>query len=407
MKKLKYLLLCILFIPVIAHAATGSSGMSYQECLAFSDMYKNITGSYEYKYCYRAGCSSYQNGTWNYANMVVSSGYRCSNGNSNPYTKMTSDGCSKYKGSCNATTAIYCTRVQTVNCNLKSDGTPYSGTTTPVTQTQTKKTVSPGPTGTKTKQTQSRQSGSSKIIITTTEATKKTEQTRPVITTEPTETTTTEPAKSSNVGIKRILINGTDLKYRNEYNEYNIKLKKGVRDLEIVVETEDENAITYIDGAHNMTDEDSTVKITVEAENGEKKTVTVNVKRYEGESSDCNIANIAMPDYEIKNFDKNTYDYTLTIKNKTKALNLEIIPSDPLHAEYEVTGNQNLDNNSVITIAVKAEDGNMCYYKIKMRKASRFWTILFIIIIVTVLLLLAGYLVYRYIKRSKNQYEYE
>ena len=290
-----------------------------------------------------------------------------------------------------------------VDCSKKSNGQAYSGgstpTTTQATQTVTTKTTKANTTTTSRKSN----SGTTRTIISTTKKTT-TDNTRPVTTEE---TTTTEPPKSNNLKINFITINGVDIKYRDDFSDYTIKLKKGVKNLDIVVDTEDKTAKVFINGANDIPDEDSTVTIEVVAENGDKKVINIAVKRYEGESSDCNIANIAISNYEINHFDKNKYEYTLSVSGKTKALSMEIIPSDPLHADYEVQGNENLQNNSVVTIAVKAEDGNMCYYTIKIRKTSSFWLILFIIIIVTVLLLLAGYLVYRFIKRSKNQYEYE
>ena len=407
MKKLKYLLLMVLFIPFIANAATGLNNIDYSTCTNKADFFRSIVGKYEYTTCYRAGCSTSPGGTtgtWTLANMRSSSGYSCANGNPNPYSRITSSGCTQYKGACTVNPAIYCTEITTVNCDLKADGTPYIRTSTPSTPDPDKPDITGTKTVKPTKKTVSRPTGSKVIITTGEKTTTGNNNTRPVVTTEE---TTTEPQLSGNVNVNAIYLNGTDIKYHNEYSEYTIKLKKGIRELDVSVITEDPNSVTYIDGANNMSDEDSTITITVTAENGNQKQIFIHVKRYEGESSDCNIANIAISDYEINHFDKNNFDYTLNVKGKTKSLNMEIIPSDPLHADYEVQGNEKLENNSVITIQVKAEDGNMCYYHIKIRKTSSFWLILFIIIIVTIGLLLAGYFVYRYLKRSKNQYEYE
>lgn len=404
MKKLKYLLLIVLLMPFIVSATTGSSTIDENTCKNIATAAsggKGISSQLEYIKCYRAGCSTFENGTWNKINQF-SDNYYCTNGNDNPYITVTSDGCKPYSGTCNAETVKWCTTVSMIDCTRKKDGTAYSGATTPVVPKPDKKKSS------ESKQSQPRRtSGGSRVIIPTTE--KKNSETtgRPVVPTDPTTTTTTEPVPSSNLNVTKITLNGTDIKYRNEYSEYTIKLKKGIRDLDVVVEVEDPNTEVYVEGSHNMPDEDTTISIIVEAENGVQKIITINVKRYEGESSDCNIANIAITDYEINHFDKNNFEYTLNVKGKTKALNMEIIPSDPLHAIYEVQGNEKLENNSVVTIQVKAEDGNMCYYHIKIRKTSSFWLILFIIIIVTIGLLLAGYFVYRYLKRSKNQYEYE
>ena len=418
MKKLKYLLLLVFIIPFVASALT------LEECRKNASLFTTINGTYDITYCYRAACSSYSNGTWNYVNIgrgnaikTSNKPYSCSNGNTNPYTKWISNGCAAFSGSCNVTPAKYCNMVQHVDCNLKKDGSVYQGggnnnpggggngggnggggTTTNNNGGGGGGSKSSKKTTTLTTKTP----GGSRVIITTTDKPDNTDSTRPTV-----ETTTTEPPKSGNTNITKILLNGVDLKYHNEYNEYTVKVKKGVRELEVMVETEDPKTFTHIEGAYDMPDEDSEITIIVEAENGDTKTVIINVRRYEGESSDCNIANIAMTGYEINHFDKTNYDYQLGIKGKTKSINFEIIPSDPLHAEYEIIGNENLQNNSVITINVKAEDGTMCYYNIKVKKMSGFWKVVFIIVIITIVLLLAVYFIYRYLKRSKNQYEYE
>jgi hypothetical protein len=156
-----------------------------------------------------------------------------------------------------------------------------------------------------------------------------------------------------------------------------------------------------------MPDEDTTIYINVVAEDGSSKTIKLDVTRYTGESKDCTIANIAINDYELSNFDKNNYKYNLRINRKTKSLYMEIIPSDPLHATVEVLGNNNLGNNSIITINVKAENGDVCTYNINIKKSSGAWIPVLITSIVLVILIVAGIFIYRYVKRSKDMYKYE
>ena len=402
MKKLNIIILILivsLFIPTTIKAYTGTYGMSFNECKAFADIGTLIKDSYEYKSCYRAMCST--TGKWNLGNMVSSSGYRCTNGNATPYTKMTSDGCSKFAGSCQANSGSYCTRVMLVDCNRNKDGSPYNNPNGTTTQTPigTSKTVT-AKTTTATKKTVTRRTGSGT-----------TRQIIPVITKETTSEVTrptmpTEPPKSGNLNINSITINGTDIKYRNGYDLYTIQLPYGVKDVDIIVDTEDEKTITEIEGAYDMPDEDTTIKVNVIAEDGNSKTITINVTRYTGESKDCTIANIALNDYDLK-FDKNNYNYNLRVSRKTKSLYMDIIPSDPLHATVEVLGNSNLGNNSIITINVKAENGDLCTYNIEIKKSSGIWIPVAITVIVLIILVVAGILIYRYIKRSKDMYKYE
>jgi len=400
MKRIKYAILMLLCIPFTALAVTGSSGMDYNACKAFADIGTNIKTTYEYKYCYRALCST--SGKWNLANMVSSSGYRCTNGNPNPYTKVTSNGCSKFSGSCTANAGSYCTSVQFIDCTKKSDGTPYSTSST----NKSTNSSSPKPTASSSSSTNSTKSsktkksgGTGKVIIPVTTNETTTEGTRPTV--------PTEEAKSSNLNVNFITINGTDIKYRNGYDYYTIQLPYGVRDVDITVDVEDEKTVTFIEGAYDMPDENTQIKVTVTAEDESTKTILIDVSRYSGESKDCTIASISLNDYELSSFDKNNYNYNLRINRKTKSLYMDIIPSDPLHATVEVLGNNNLQNNSMVTINVKAESGDMCSYNITVKKSSGAWIPVVITLIVLAVLGAVGLFVYKYIKRSKDMYKYE
>ena len=90
----RLLILTLVLLPLGVRAALTNT--DYQACLAYSSTSQIIKTSYDFKYCYRAGCSS--SGTWNLGNMRSDSYYRCSNGNSEPYTSWKEDGCSKYSG---------------------------------------------------------------------------------------------------------------------------------------------------------------------------------------------------------------------------------------------------------------------------------------------------------------------
>ena len=118
----------------------ATSKTDYSTCIAFSDGFKNIATDYYYKYCYRASCSA---NVWNKADMTGVNGYRCSNGNGTPYTKVTSDGCSGYTGSCSKNgEGAYCTKVVYVDCDRVAGGGTYVSPNRPTTaQTTTSRTV--------------------------------------------------------------------------------------------------------------------------------------------------------------------------------------------------------------------------------------------------------------------------
>lgn len=115
-----------MFTTEASSIPVASNNLSYSDCSAFADIFKTIpetSGSYYYKYCYRATCT---NGVYNKANMVSNSGYRCQNGNFDPYINVSSDGCADYEGECSENTSTYCTKVVYIDCEKTSSGDYYS-----------------------------------------------------------------------------------------------------------------------------------------------------------------------------------------------------------------------------------------------------------------------------------------
>lgn len=381
-----------MFCPkVTASVPTASSNISYSQCLAFSDAFRTISdamgGTYYYKWCYRATCSY---GVYNKANMVANYGYRCQNGNGTPYTNVTSDGCKSYSGSCNTSNSTYCTKVTYIDCNRTSSGAPYQGGTT-----TTKKTTTTTTTARISKTT------TKKTTTTKRTTTKKT-------TTIPTSTTSTTTARpiSNNTNIKNLTINKTEIGYKNSKDTYTIKLPYDVSSVDVFVELEDERSTYEVTGNSEMPNEEHQIKIVVTAESGEKRTVTINVKRYTTESNDCNLANIYIEDYSL-DFSKNVYDYKLKLPKNVTSLDLEVVVSDEENATYEIQGNEKLKNNSKVVIEVKAEDGTLCYYTIKIKKSSNAWKYIVLIVLLLGALITASVFLYRYLKKSKGKYKYE
>ena len=376
-------------------APTGSSNISFGECYRFADGFKTIgtnEGSYYYKYCYRATCGSDSKYTLDPMTSIAT--YRCQNGNYEPYSQITSDGCSKYSGTCKTGSNPYCTRVEFVDCNRKKDGSVYqnggSGTTT--------KPTTPG--NNKTTTTRANSSGGNKTTTTSRRVTT-TGFTAPTHT-----TTTTLPQISSNNNIKSIKINGQDVRYKQDKSEYSVKLPYDMTDIEFTVELESKRATYQVIGNTNMPNEDTVVKVIVTAENGDTREVNFNITRYSVETSDCTLANIFIEDYSIE-FSKNKYDYTLTLPKNVKSLDMVVVPTQEQSATYEIRGNENLKNKSVIDIVVLSADGSEGNYQIKIRKTSNTWKYFLLVILLIGALVTAFYFLYKYLKKSKGKYKYE
>lgn len=406
MKKLRilgiFILSLVIALPSVwAAGPTASSNLDYSRCMAFSDTFKTITlneGDYYYKSCYRATCS---HNVYLKANMVATSAYRCQNGNGNPYTQITSDGCKGYSGSCGNTNTTYCTKVEYVDCNRTSSGAKYETKTTKPTTTVTTKRTTKATTKTTTKKTTSKKT-TTKKSTTKKSTTTKTTTTR----TTTTKTTTTIKGKSNNTNIKKLLINGVDIGFQNSKSNYAIKLPIEETGVDITIELEDELSKYEIKGDKDIPAENGEIIITVTAEDKSQKEVKISVSRYSGENNECNLANIYNEQYNI-DFSRTVYDYKLTLPKNVNSLDLEIVPVDQENATYEILNNENLKNKSKIEIIVTAQNGDTCTYTITIKKNSNTWKYIVLIIILVAVLGVSIFFLYRYLKKSKGKYKYE
>ena len=199
--------------------------------------------------------------------------------------------------------------------------------------------------------------------------------------------------------------NTENKKYENNNDLKNLPF--GINNVEIKVETEDGYTAVEVIGADYIPDEDTDVMVTVTAEDGTKRNIIFHVKRYYELSKDCTLKYIKINDKEISKFDRNNFKYTVKTAKETTSLKMDVEPNDGLHSIYEIIGNKDLKNKSVITIKVTAENGDVCTYNITVKKSSNIWIPILIIIVIIGILIGVGYYVYGYMKRSKDQYKYE
>lgn len=402
MKKILFLLGIIFVFSTNVEAASIPSSTSktdYSTCIAFADTFRTISraeGSYYYKYCYRVGCSS---GKYFTTNMVNGAGFRCQNGNYNPYRKVTSNGCAGYTSSCSVVGGTYCTKVEYVDCNKTSSGQPFGTTTT---TTTTKKPSNSGTTTRVTQRTTTKAKTTGRV--TTKRVTSTSYKTT---TTTRTTTTTTTTKKSNNANIKSIMLNKAKLNYHNDKKEYTVQAEASSTSVDVVVELEDPKSKYIVSGNTDMIPEEpATIKIIVTAEDGTKNEVIINVKRYNLKENGCALANIYIEGYDI-NFSRNTYDYSLQLEQKVKSLEITATPVDEEGANVEIEGNENLKNKDEITIRITGADESLCLYKIAIKKSNKLWLIVLLIIIIVAILGVGIYFLQARLTKSKGKYKYE
>lgn len=215
-------------------------------------------------------------------------------------------------------------------------------------------------------------------------------------------TTTTTKSLSSNNYLSTITVDGEEIEnFSKNTSKYFVKVENDVSTISIEAEAEDEKAKVEIDGPDTLKIGDNEYTISVTSENDTTKFYKVIVTRKEeDESSNTDIDNIKVKGYNL-NFDKNSKTFYLSINKNTTKLNIEVTLDDD-KSNYEIKGNENLKDGSIVKIIVTAEDGSTDTYRIIIQKDSKSNVPLIIILISSIIII--GIVVFVLIKRkNKNK----
>lgn len=371
MKRVKLLIIVLMSIFMIevqavsSDATVGDLGFNETACSAFQDDKMHITGDTYFGRCMKASCNGSKWQLTYYSTNSVS----CSNGNLNPYVKITKSGCSKFQNnSCEGRTVRYCTTITYFDCERTSNGSKFTTTTK---RTTTKTTT----------------------VKTTTATTT-------------TSTTTTLPAKNNNTYLSSLTLSNGIISFNKDVKEYSIEVESTISFINVQAKPEAETSKVSVQGNSNLVEGTNKITITVTAEDGSVGKYVINVTKKELVSNNAKLASLTVEGYDI-NFKNDIYSYT--IKTKKKSLNI-MAETEDQNAIYMVEGNDNLKNNSVVKVIVTAADGlTMQEYTLTIKNSSSAGLItgLFIVILIVVI----GGGAYYFYTRQKNggekEYEYE
>ena len=216
-------------------------------------------------------------------------------------------------------------------------------------------------------------------------------------------TTTTTKSLSSNNYLSTITVDGEEIEnFSKNTSKYFVKVENDVSTISIEAEAEDEKAKVEIDGPDTLKIGDNEYTISVTSENDTTKFYKVIVTRKEAdESSNTDIDNIKVKGYNL-NFDKNSKTFYLSINKDTTKLNIEVALDDE-KSNYEIKGNENLKDGSIVKIIVTAEDGSTDTYRIIIQKDSKRNVPLIIILISSIIMISIVVFVLIKIKNKKKK----
>lgn len=216
-----------------------------------------------------------------------------------------------------------------------------------------------------------------------------------------TTTTTTTRSRSSNNYLSSITIDGEEIDdFSKNTTRYFIEVENDVTKVSIDAQAEDDLSTVEIDGPNSLDVGDNEFTISVTSEDNTTKFYKVIVTRKdEEESSNTSIKNIKIRGYNL-NFKSNSKTFYLNIDEEDTELDITVTLNDE-NSSYEIEGNENLEDGSVIRITVTAEDGSSDTYRIIIEKNNTNYTPIIIGLIAIVIII--AIVIFIIIKKKKNK----
>lgn len=210
-----------------------------------------------------------------------------------------------------------------------------------------------------------------------------------------------ENEKSNNNYLNNIKSDKFNLEFDRNIEVYQVTVPYDVESIGFEYENDDSKSVVEMVGNENLKVGNNDIIFTVTAEDGsvrEYKIIVTRKEENEAVSNNSKLRDLMVSGYSL-NFDSNKYDYILKIKDEKK---LDILyTKDDIGSSVKIEGNENLVNNSIITITVTAEDQTTSTYKIKVKKDNNIYLIIGIISLLTIALIVV-YLIFRNKKKKIN-----
>lgn len=179
--------------------------------------------------------------------------------------------------------------------------------------------------------------------------------------------------KSANNYLSALSIDKGTIRFNKNTTNYSIVVENDVKSVNITATAEDAKATVSGTGQKNLNIYANVFYITVTAENGAKKSyaITVNRKDEDGNASklsdDNALSSLIIDGYEI-DFDKDTFEYDLTVEEDVEKINITANAANS-KATVEIDNPEELVvGENTITIKVTSENGEERTYTINVFK---------------------------------------
>ena len=161
-------------------------------------------------------------------------------------------------------------------------------------------------------------------------------------------------AKSNDANLKELKIDNLEIDFKPTTYEYALTAKSNISKIKITATPNSDKASIEYKQEVTLVSGENIVEIKVTAEDSSTKTYKLTITKEEEKPI---VTDIKIKDVEFT-FDPKKYSYT--IETELKTLDFNITLSDE-NAKYEIEGNKELKNKSVVTLKVTLDDKTTTY----------------------------------------------
>ena len=208
--------------------------------------------------------------------------------------------------------------------------------------------------------------------------------------------------KNADASLKTLTVNKDTVELKPEVLAYTVYVKNEVETALIEAVPTDDKATVEVDKIEKLLEGENKANITVTASNGMKKIYMLTIIRDKLISENSRLKGLVVKGYELA-FSPDKLEYSLKIPKDVKSLDFKI-QTDHEAAKYIISGNKDLENESIIKIKVTAEDEKTTTtYLIKIEKEKSKLNILFIILPAVSIVVIVLIIVLLTSKKKKNK----
>jgi 3-dehydroquinate dehydratase len=182
---------------------------------------------------------------------------------------------------------------------------------------------------------------------------------------------------SNNTYLKTLTVSNGSLSFNKSTSDYNVVVENSVSSIQIGATPEDNRSSVSGTGTKSLSIYNNTFSIIVTAENGSKRTYTLNIQRKDANglaappSTNNNLKEIHIEGFDVFNlaFSKDQLEYTLEVGNLVTDLTLTASAEDS-KSDVKINKAPLIVGPNTITIVVTSESGSVKTYTITVNRSS-------------------------------------